>query len=127
MEKASNGCGRVLVVEDHEASRVSLARLLKLNGRTVDTADTVDEAILKLESFRPECVILDLRIGSGRGEDVLRTIRDQRLPIRVSIVTGSADPEDLKSLKKLRPDNVMFKPISFTDLMKWVDGTPTVN
>jgi len=127
MEKASNGCGRVLVVEDHEPSRVSLARLLKLNGRTVDTADTVDEAILKLESFRPECVILDLRIGSGRGEDVLRTIRDQRLPIRVSIVTGSADPEDLKSLKKLRPDNVMFKPISFTDLMKWVDGTPTVN
>ncbi len=115
------------MVEDHEPSRVSLARLLKLNGRTVDTADTVDEAILKLESFRPECVILDLRIGSGRGEDVLRTIRDQQLPIRVSIVTGSADPEDLKSLKNLRPDNVMFKPISFTDLMKWVDGTPTVN
>lgn len=127
MEKSSNGCGRVLVVEDHEPSRVSLARLLKLNGRHVETAETVDEAILKIESFRPECVILDLRVGLGRGEDVLRAIRDQRLPIRVSIVTGSADPEDLKSLKPLRPDNVMFKPISFTDLMKWVDSTAAVN
>lgn len=127
MEKASNGCGRVLVVEDHEPSRVSLARLLKLNGRSVETAATVDEAILKIESFCPECVILDLRIGEGRGEDVLRSIRDQRLPIRVSIVTGSADPEDLKSLKALRPDNVMFKPISFTDLMKWVDGSVALN
>jgi DNA-binding NarL/FixJ family response regulator len=122
MSQATNGCQRVLIVEDHEASRSSLARLLKLNGRIVETAATIEEAMEKLYTWNPACVLLDLRVGEGRGEDILRRIRKENLSIRVSIVTGSAEPEQMMALQQLRPDNVLFKPISFSDLMKWMDS-----
>jgi CheY-like chemotaxis protein len=122
MRPTSNSCQRVLVVEDHEASRASLARLLKLNGREVQTASTVDEALEKIHGWQPHCVVLDLWIGNGRGEDVLRQIRGRDLPVRVSIVTGSADAERIASVRTLRPDQVLIKPISFSDLMQWMDS-----
>jgi DNA-binding NarL/FixJ family response regulator len=122
MSRTTDGCQRVLIVEDHEPSRASLARLLKLNGRDVETASTIDEAMDKLHAWQPGCIVLDLRVGEGRGEDVLRHIREEQMRVKVSIVTGSADPEQMMALQHLQPDHILYKPISFSDLMKWMDS-----
>lgn len=116
---ASTQRQRILIIEDHESTRTSLERLLRLNGHETSTAASVEEGIEKL-AWKPQIVILDLWLGEGRGEQVLRHIRQHVPKIRVAVVTGSADRERLEGLKSLEPDSVLIKPIQFTSLLHWV-------
>lgn len=119
---------RVLIVEDDGSSRRSLQRLFALNGAEVNTASSVGEAVAKLE-WKPNWVILDLHLHQDQGEVVLRSIRDAGLPIKVAVVTGSADRDRLAALQQLQPQCILIKPIQFSALLECVDpsgvGQPT--
>lgn len=110
---------RILVVEDDESSRRSMERLFLLNDTDVVTAASADEALSQLD-WMPDWVILDLHLGKDDGERVLRAIREQNLPIRVAVVSGSADRARLAALTDLSPDCVLIKPIHFSSLLECV-------
>jgi DNA-binding response OmpR family regulator len=115
----SNPRLRIMVVEDDGPSRRSLERLFRLNGADVVTACSVEGALAELH-WRPNWVVLDLHLPQGEGEDILRAIRDRELPIRVAVVTGSADRARLVALQELEPDCVLIKPIQFSSLLECV-------
>lgn len=64
----------VLLVEDDDAFRESLEVLLQENRVRVTSTATVDGALKALQSSTFACIILDLQLADGRGEDLLRTI-----------------------------------------------------
>lgn len=110
---------RVLIVEDDQVTRESLARLFRLNGADVATASSLEAAIDKL-AWQPQWVILDLHLRRDSGEDLLRTVRNRHLPIKVAVVTGSADRPRLAALQSLHPDCILIKPIQFSALLDCV-------
>src|SRR5262249_4075704 len=112
---------RLLVVEDEERSRASLEKLLKLSGYAVEAAATVERG-KALARWQPHGVILDLSLRDGGGEELLRPIRQEALPIRVAVVSGSADGDRLASLERLNPDLFLLKPIRFSALLHWLDS-----
>lgn len=111
---------RVLIVEDDDSTRRSLERLFLLNGAAVETAASVAAALAKL-AWAPNWIILDLHLKRDEGEAVLRAVREGDLPIKVAVVTGSADRGRLAALRQLRPECILVKPIQFSALLECVN------
>ena len=108
---------RILIVEDDASSRRSLERLFRLNGAEVATAASAEEALAQLH-WKPHWIVLDLHLSDDQGEEVLRAIREKELPIRVAVVTGSADRARLAALQQFQPECILIKPIHFSSLLE---------
>jgi len=107
----------LLIVDDDAWTRYALARLLRLQGWQVQTASCVAEALVLL-NLEPDCVILDLFLPDGDGVSVLRRIRERGQASRVVVCTVSTDASKLESLKVLKPDAILTKPIEVDELFQ---------
>jgi DNA-binding NarL/FixJ family response regulator len=113
--------GIVLLVDDHQASRDLLRRILALSGWEVLEAATVAEGLAQLDP-PPDCIVLDLELPDGPGEAILRKVRMERLPIRVVVNTGMPESGRLREVSYMRPDAVLQKPIDAAGLLTICDG-----
>ena len=122
----AGGC-RVLVVEDHAVTHVTMRQILSAAGHDVEAVGSLAEARLKLPFA--QCLILDLELPDGLGTDLLRELRHKALPVRVAVVTGTSDKGLLADVRSLRPDALFIKPFRPNDLLEWLDrggpGTPS--
>jgi DNA-binding response OmpR family regulator len=109
---------RTLIVEDDPTSRDALLRILKMMGFEVEAAPTLREGMLAL-GRKPAALILDLMLPDGNGMEILRRIRQEKLPIRVAVLTG-ADRPMVEEANRLQPDALFMKPVDLTRLLAWL-------
>lgn len=107
---------RLLLVEDDAATTRALRAIFTRRGWDVESVSTLEDAIALLDTL-PDCVILDLVLPDGDGLEVLRTIRDKGLSIRVAVTTGVSDEGRLKVVADLHPDIVLSKPVNLQELL----------
>lgn len=117
--------GGVLVVEDDPYTLRAYHGLLYRNGFAVASVSDVRSARAKLAEG-PECVILDLKLPDGGGEELIREIRASGQAIRIVVTTGLADPERSASARALNPDAFLLKPLELSELLAAVRGGPPV-
>jgi DNA-binding response OmpR family regulator len=79
----------VLVIDDEPAIRLLCRVNLELEGFRVLEATTLTEARRTVDEERVDAVLLDMRIGMERGDDILDELHGRGLP--VIVVTGSAE------------------------------------
>lgn len=115
----------VLLVEDHEATRVGLVRLLTAKGLRVDAATSVAEALGTLDG--QDAVILDWNLPDGTAGDVLNWMAQHGL--RKPVVIFSASGDCYASLEELpvRPQAVYTKPSHLSALLQWVEAIKDEN
>lgn len=65
---------RVLLVEDHDASRETLRRMLQARGFVVTTAASVEEARVRASESPFELLLTDIGLPDGTGYDLLRAV-----------------------------------------------------
>ena len=99
----SRAPSRVLVVDDDEALRDILVRMVQRLGHTASTAADGDEAVEELAVEHYDFMLLDLTMPRMSGEDVLRWLGEhpERAPgLRVVVVSGLGGdtPGDLEEL-----------------------------
>lgn len=83
----------LLVVDDEESLRITVAAILEQEGYLVDAASSGDEAIDLLSKDEYDLVLTDLHMEGGDGLSVLNFIR-RHAPVTISIVlTGFASVE----------------------------------
>ena len=70
----------LLVVDDEDTARTSLADILRLEGYRVDTAGGGELAIQKITKNDYDLILLDLKMPGVDGLEVLRTIAAQVAP-----------------------------------------------
>jgi DNA-binding NarL/FixJ family response regulator len=56
-------------------------------------------------------VVLDMDLPDGRGEVVLRAVRERHLPTRVAVCSGMTDDARWDAVKGLDPEALLQKPI----------------
>jgi CheY-like chemotaxis protein len=110
----------VLLVEDDRRAHQLLHQVLVNVGCEVISAMTLASGLAGLGRGL-DCVILDLQLPDGPGEAILRRIRGERLPVRVAVTTGEADPGRLRKLAALEPDLLLRKPIDVAALIHWLE------
>ena len=110
---------RILVVDDNEAARLLLGRLLTDLHLQVDTADSGAQALDLLDRAaaqgRPyEAVYLDWQMPGMNGIELAERVRQRpydKIP-RMVLVTGYGREEVLKSAEDKKIDNVLVKPVN---------------
>ncbi len=89
---------RLLLVEDDQSERNSVAELLSHEDIEIASAETGADALAQLKRDQVDCVVLDLKLPDMSGFEVLETIRDdaELRDIPVVVFTGrelSADED----------------------------------
>ena len=85
---------RILLVEDHDDTRRTLARLIERWGHSVQTAATVSEALQLANEGPPDLLVSDLGLPDGHGNDLMRELRKSK-GIRGIAVSGFGTEEDV--------------------------------
>lgn len=85
--------GKILVVDDKELMRDSVAAILSRKGHTVITAADGNAALARIADKRPECVVTDLQMPGMNGLELLEAIRkiDAELPVVFMTAFGSVE------------------------------------
>ncbi|HXJ81622.1 MAG TPA: response regulator [Candidatus Methylomirabilis sp.] len=110
---------RILVVDDLPQNVKLLADLLGAKGYSVATASSGPEALLKVESERPDMVLLDVMMPEMSGYEVCRKIRENPstgiLPV---VMVTSLDPaqERIRGLEA-GADDFLTKPVNQAELL----------
>jgi DNA-binding NtrC family response regulator len=112
-----NRTGRLLIVDDDEGVTQTFAGILRLEGHQVRIAMNAQDGLREAEDFRPDAIILDLRMPLVNGLGFLYRLRERNERIPVTIITGDASltEEALTEIADLGAD-VCFKPIWSEDL-----------
>jgi CheY-like chemotaxis protein len=107
----------ILVCDDDEVHRDLIRATLEPHGHRVHEIDDGDVLVAAVAAFRPELVILDLRMPTG-GLDVLRDLRsDPELAhTPVLVLTGAAFRSDRSASYAAGADHVLPKPFSPKEL-----------
>jgi signal transduction histidine kinase/DNA-binding response OmpR family regulator/HAMP domain-containing protein len=82
----------VLVVDDDETQRRSIAALIGGEDVQVDTVESSEEALARLDETRYDCIVLDLKLPKASGFTLLERVKtDEKLhDVPVIIHTGKA-------------------------------------
>ena len=108
---------RLLIVEDHAATLRALQGIFRARGYEVVTAATRADGLASLDP-PPCCLVLDLMLPDGPGEDILRKVRDDGLPTRVAVCTGCLDRDRIEAVAAMGARAVLFKPIDVEDVFR---------
>ncbi len=120
LEQLQVGKKRVLVVDDDPAILEMLVELLEREGRfEVQTASTGFDAGMRCKEFRPDVIILDYMLPDINGNAVCRTIRaDKSLAgVRIIIVSGVVNREDVEKLMECGADDFIQKPFQIDHMI----------
>ena len=111
---------RTLLVDDDPILRAALCGLLRLKGYIVNSACTLHDALDKLHLLLPNRVILDVGLPDGSGLELLRRVRECRLPVRVAVLTDQQDLTITRELRLLKPELVVPKPFELDPLLEFL-------
>jgi excisionase family DNA binding protein len=121
LDQLEMGKKRVLVVDDEPAIVDMLVELLERDGRfEVQTAVTGFEAGLQTKEFQPDVIVLDYKLPDINGASVIRSIRaDPSVEdVKIIIISGVVNREDVEGLLESGADDFMRKPFSIEQLVK---------
>lgn len=111
----------ILIVDDDEGVRDMIGFVLKKAGYRVETAADGQDALRRVETLRPDLLVLDLMLPRCGGFELLRQLQGSdlaRMPIVV--VTGRYTDSSTADLIRREPNVVelLDKPIDTTVLLR---------
>ena len=101
---------RILLVEDHEDTRRTLARLVERWGHAVSTAATVAEALQRATEDRFDLLVSDLGLPDRHGNELMHELR-KTSSIRGIAISGFGTEEDVARSLAAGFDVHLAKPI----------------
>ncbi|MFQ5841036.1 MAG: response regulator [Thermodesulfobacteriota bacterium] len=105
---------KILVVDDEENIRFLYQEELEEEGYTVEVAAHGQEALEKVNIFRPDLVTLDIRMPGMDGVETLRKIREVQRDLPV--ILCSAYGEYKQDLTTWASDAYVIKTSDLTEL-----------
>jgi len=109
---------RILVADDHAIFRDGLRKLLEVadDVQIVGEASNGVECVKMLAKFKPDILLLDLRMPEKDGLGVLEEVNFDSLPTRVIVLTAAEDDRDVVRAMRLGARGVVLKQ-SASDLL----------
>lgn len=112
---------RILVVDDEDALRTVLSSELEGEGYIVQMAGDGDEAINILEKNSFDLILLDIKMPTVDGFEVLKYVKQHAPSTKVIMLTGFADLKNAIESKKLGAEDFVSKPYDLVDLLTTVE------
>jgi DNA-binding response OmpR family regulator len=112
--------GKILVVDDEETTRRSLADILRLEGANVKTAAGGEAAVEAFQQETFDLILLDLKMPGMGGLDVLRIANKFVPDTQVILLTAHGSLESAIAALRLGAHDYLLKPASPTQIIRSV-------
>jgi len=114
---------KVLLVDDHEVVRVGLRSLLTRERgiEVVGEAANAAEAVALAARFRPDVVVMDVRLPDRSGVEACREIRSEAPEVKVIMLTSYADDEAVIASIIAGASGYLLKQIRGQDLVRAIE------
>jgi DNA-binding NtrC family response regulator len=113
---------KILIVDDEERFRTTMAKLLTVNGLEVTAVGSGKDALEELKSKPYDVITLDIRMPGMSGLEALAEIKKVNPGIEVIILTGHASVDTAMEIMKLGGYEYLLKPTSTDELMNKIDA-----
>ena len=112
----------VAVVDDEDAIRKALERLLRSAGIAVECYASGQEFLQSLPSRRPDCVVLDIRMQGMTGFDVQARLKSSDIAVPIIFITALDDPDDEARAMKAGASAFLRKPFGDEALLALISA-----
>ena len=115
---------KILLVDDHEVVRLGLKALLSNYPKfeVVAEAGSADEAVLRAKEYKPDVVVMDIRLPGRSGIEATREITQLLPETKVLILTSYAEDELLFDAIDAGAYGYVLKQIGSDDLVHALDA-----
>jgi two-component system, OmpR family, alkaline phosphatase synthesis response regulator PhoP len=114
--------GKILVVEDEEAIRMTLEDRLQSEGYSVDFAVDGEQGFKKATQGEFDLIVLDIMMPKKNGFDVCRDIRMAGIVVPILMLTARGQVVDKVLGLKIGADDYMTKPFDAMELMARIEA-----
>jgi serine phosphatase RsbU (regulator of sigma subunit) len=106
-----NSSATLLIIDDDDVVRASLAAYLEDSGFLVLQASNGQRGLEVFEEMRPDLVICDLRMPQIGGLDIIRQISERGAGVPVIVVSGAGVMSDAVEALRLGAADYLIKPL----------------
>lgn len=117
---------KIFLVDDDTSFLEETKKMLEEGGYDVAVCNRPAESIFHIRKYKPDCVILDLRMPNFEGQALLPWIRCQFPDLRIVICTGTTD-YDKNQFPKLNVNHVIEKPFTHELFFKTIEAATQRN
>jgi CheY-like chemotaxis protein/glycine cleavage system H lipoate-binding protein len=118
--EVENPKAKILCVDDEEVILGSFRKILVLDGYSVDTVETGQEALGLIQKHHYDFVFTDLKMPLMDGVEVCKSVKFMRPDIDVIIITGYASVETAVETMKYGAMDYVEKPFTEDELIEFV-------
>jgi len=108
---------RVLIIDDELGPRESMRILLK-EKYEVRCEDRVEKGVKALAEYKPDAIVMDIRMPGVDGIEGLRRIRELDSVVSVIMLTGYGTLETARSAIRLGANDYLKKPFDTSEMMR---------
>jgi len=108
---------QILIVEDDEVIRGTLAYDLSRAGYSVSQATTGAEALRLARMMRPDLILLDLMLPDESGIEVCERVRELDEDVVIVMITAKDSEEDIVRGFEAGADDYVTKPFGMKELL----------
>lgn len=107
---------KILIVDDEENIRYLYSEELRAEGYEVITADSGYKLLERIETERPDLIVLDIKMADYNGLDLLQDIRNKYYNLPVILCTAYDNYKG--DVKSISADFYVIKSYDLTELKK---------
>lgn len=106
----------ILVVDDQMGVRRLLFETFKEEGHLVKMAENGNEALRVLEGYKPDLIIMDMKMPEMNGIDTLKEIRTFNQDVQVIMMTAYGDAQTMERAQEQGVRHYISKPFDLFEL-----------
>mgnify|MGYP001435454849 CR=1 FL=1 len=119
--EVGNPKAKILCVDDEEVILGSFRKILVLDGYSIDTVETGQEALGLIQKHHYDFVFTDLKMPLMDGVEVTKSVKHLRPDIDVIIITGYASVETAVETMKYGAMDYVQKPFTEDELLAFAN------
>lgn len=106
-----------LIIDDDPVFVGTLETILSRRGYSVGTAEDAQSSIDRLAEYRPERILLDLKLGKDNGLQLLSELLERLPNVQIVMLTGYSSIATAVSAVQLGARNYLCKPVDVEEIL----------
>ncbi len=104
---------KILIVDDIPTNVALIAAIIKKATANYEIAETGEDAINKIDTYRPDIILLDLMMPGVDGWDIIKHVREKYSKDEMAIIVTSAitDHDNITECYNMGINDYVAKPI----------------
>ncbi|MGL5069569.1 MAG: response regulator transcription factor [Sarcina sp.] len=112
---------KVLVVEDDSDINNLLCNMLSKNNYDVRGAYSGSEAIMCIEMFEYDIILLDLMLPGMTGEGIIEKVREKDELVPIIVISAKTEQNDKINVLRMGADDFVSKPFDINEVLVRVE------